>query len=244
MELDSSELIARIEDEFEVTISDQNSAAVHSVAGLCRIVCESLDGPAAAMASRAFYRTARVIAQSAGVARSSINPDTALAPLLPLPQRMDEWSTMAQRSGLRFPALVHAKRWKDRFMVFSMGIAAVPVLALWWSLNVLGWLPGIFFWLFSGPAFIAWVVLISRIHRRFLLATPRLTVEVPFETAGELATALLALNMDTLEEAMKGEPLSTEAIFGRVTRVVADCMQVAPGSVDEYTRIGDFVRTQ
>jgi hypothetical protein len=244
MGIDSSELIAGIEDEFEITISDEDAATVHSVRGLCGVVGEKLSGPAAAMASRAFYRTARMIAESAGVPRHTIVPDTLLEPLLPLPQRVEQWSAMAQRSGVKLPRLVHAKRWKDRFMVFSMGIAAIPVLALWWSLSVLGWLPGIFFWLFSGPAFIAWVVLISRAHRRFLLGTPRLAIELPCETAGELATAVLALNMDDLEQAMTGEAMSSEAILERVTRVVAERLQVAPETVDADTLIGDAVRAQ
>jgi len=244
MGIDSSELIAGIEDEFEITISDEDAVTVHSVGGLCRVVSEKLNGPAAAMASRAFYRTARMIAESAGVPRHTILPDTLLEPLLPLPQRVEQWSAMAQRSGVKLPRLVHAKRWKDRFMVFSMGIAAIPVLALWWSLSVLGWLPGIFFWLFSGPAFIAWVVLISRAHRRFLLSTPRLAVELPCETAGELATAVLALNMDALEQAMSGETRSSDAILMGVVKVVAGRLQVVPDTVDANTLIGDAVRAQ
>jgi len=242
MGIDSSELIDRIEDEFEITISDDDSATVHSVGGLCGIVGEKLNGPAAAMASRAFYRTARAIAECAGVPRHTILPDTVLEPLLPLPQRVKQWSAMAHRSGVQLPRLVHAKRWKDRFIVFSMVIAAIPVVALWWSLNVLGWLPGIFFWLFSGPAFVAWVVLISRVHRRFLLGTPRLAVELPCETAGELATAVLALNMDALEEPVSEESTSGEAILERVARVIADQLEVEPGTVDADTRIGETVR--
>jgi acyl carrier protein len=244
MGFDRSELITRIEDEFEVTISDGEAATVQSVAELCGIVGEKLDGPAAVMASRAFFQSSRAIAEVTGVERHSIEPDTLLEPLLPLPQRVEQWRAMAHGTGVQFPALVHAQRSKDLFMLLSMGIAAIPVLALWWSLNVLGWLPGIFFWLFSGPAFIAWVVLISRIHRRFLLATPRLAVELPFKSAGELATAVLALNMDAMEEAMNREALSSEAIFERVAKVVADWLQVAPDTVDENTAIGEIARVR
>ncbi|HVX56835.1 MAG TPA: hypothetical protein VHA37_03820, partial [Candidatus Saccharimonadales bacterium] len=172
----------------------------------------------------------------------TILPDTVLEPLLPLQGRVEQWARVGERSGMVIPAMVHSKRWTDRFMVLSMALAGVPVLTVWWSLYAMGWLPGIFVWLFSIPAFIAWVVLISRIHRRLLLATPHLAVNLPQETAGELASAALALNLDALEAAMAQESLSREAIWGRVARIVAEWLKVAPECVEEGTEIGETMR--
>lgn len=244
MEHGGEGLVSRVEDEFLITISDGEMAAVHTAGGLGELVREKLDGPAAAMANRAFFRTTQAVAECAGVPRHIIVAETLLEPLLPPAGREAQWKRIGERTGLVFPPLVHSKKWKDRFMLFSMAIAAVPVLALWWSLDALGWLPGIFFWLFSGPAFIAWVVLISRIHRRFLLSTPRLAVELPYESAGELASAVLALNMEAIEEVLNKEDLSQEAIWRRMTVVLSEQLKMPPGMLDENTEIRQPLRAK
>ena len=121
--------------------------------------------------------------------------------------------------------------------------AMLPVGALWWSLWEIGWLPGIARWLFSIPALIGWVVLVSRINQRLLNWTPRLAYEVPFTTAEDLAVAALALNYDQLQPfGGAGAPPSKDQVWKRLVDILCDKLHVSPDEVVPSTRITEDLR--
>jgi hypothetical protein len=125
-------------------------------------------------------------------------------------------------------------------MGLSMLFGAWPVAALWWSCYVLGWLPGALTWLFALPALVAWVVLTSRINRKLLIRTPRLVYEVPYKTAGQLATAVMVLNFDAFgPDGPDGPPPSRESVWNRLVAVLCDALRVSPQDVAPETRISD-----
>jgi hypothetical protein len=247
MGLDEDRLIAGIEDEFGITIAADEVRCARTVKDLHTLVLRKLEPKPACLDGMVFHRTRKALAQTLAIPPRSIAPMTRVEPLMPLETRIEQWKQLSRRSGLVFPALRHPKRWKDRFMLISMTTAAIPVIALWWSLHVLGWLPGVLVWLFAGPAFVAWFVLISRINQKLLDQSPGLATEVPFTTAAELSLSVLALNEETFErlgEEMELDHLDEEMIWNRIVETVGKEMKVSPREIAPGMRIGDDVRVR
>lgn len=242
MGLDAVELILRIEDEFSIAISDEEAGAVRTVGDLYDVVLGKLTSCSSCASGKAFYMTRTAIVDTMGLPRRLVGPSTWLEPLLPQSTRIERWKEIAARSKLAFPHLEHPRSWRDGFMLLSMALAAIPVIAVWWSLYVLDWLPGILVWMFAIPALVGWVVLISRINQRILVATPRLAYEIPFKTAGDLAKGVLAMNykvFDPLGGAQK--PLGSAYIWKRIVEIYCDQLKVDAEDVRLDARIvGDL----
>jgi hypothetical protein len=215
-------LVLRIEDEFGITIADEEARCTRTAQDFHALVLSKLEPTAASLEARVFYRTRKALAETLGIPSRSIGPLTRLESLMPLESRAEQWKKFSRQSGLVTPRLEHPRRWTDLFVLISMAVAAVPVTALWWSLQVLGWLPGILVYLFSGPAFIAWFVLISRINQKLLIQTPNLANEFPFKTAAELSISVLALNEQVFEQVEEGLSVDEQAIWVRITEVVGN----------------------
>lgn len=240
MGLATIEVLVRIEDEFSISIADDEAASLQTVGEVCSFVADTLNTPSSCAASKAFYRSRNAVADTLGLPRRSIKPSTWLEPLLPRATRIERWREISHRSGVQFPALQHARPWRDTFMGLSMLLGALPVAALWWSCFALGWLPGVLTWLFAVPALVAWVVLSSRINQKLLLATPRLAYEIPFATAGELATGVLTLNFDAFgPDGPDGPPPSHEAVWNRLVTIFCDELEVGAEDLAPGTRIAE-----
>jgi hypothetical protein len=234
MGLKEDEFILHIEDEFGITIADEEVCSAHTAQDFHALVVSKLEAPEAGLEAMVFYRTRKALAETLGVPSRSIGPLTRLELLMPIETRVEKWKQLSRQSGLAIPKLTHPKRWVDRFVLLSMVAAAVPVIALWWSLRVLGYLPGIVMFLFVAPAFVAWFVLISRINQKLLNLTPGLANEIPFQTAAELSISVLALNEAVFEGAAEKVDVDEQAIWRRVAEVVGrelkiDPMRVLPG---------------
>jgi hypothetical protein len=230
-------LILRIEDEFGISIADEEVCCAQTAKDFHALVLSKLEANEAGLEAMVFYRTRKALAETLGVPSRTIGPLTRLESLMPLDTRVDHWKQLSRQSGLEFPKLTHPQRWKDRFVLISMAVAALPVIALWWSLQVLGWLPGILLYLFTGPAFVAWFVLISRINQRLLMQTPSLANEVPFKTAAELSMSILALNEQVFEEAEEDLQVDEQLVWTRIAEVVGRELKVDPGMVSPNMRV-------
>ena len=105
MGLDSVEMILRTEEEFSITISDEEAAASVTVGDLFRVVLAKLNVSPGCLSSKAFYVTRRALVEVLGMPRRSIRPSTKLSPLLPDESRRMQWSEIRQRLGLAMPEL-------------------------------------------------------------------------------------------------------------------------------------------
>jgi hypothetical protein len=231
MRLGHAGIIVRAEDAFAISVADDEAAAMATAGDLLQIVLTKIESDSEGISSRCFYLVRKGIEETLGLERRSIHEATWLEPLMPRETRKAQWKQIAKRSGLRFPKLEHPRKWRDGFMLFSMLLATIPVAAVWWSLYEIGWLSGIGLWLFSIPALIGWVLGVSRINRRLLDGTPRLAYTVPFDTAGELAVAVLALNFDELQEMSAGERPGKDAVWMRLVGIVCEELQISPDEV-------------
>jgi len=240
MELEGVELILRFEDEFSISISDEEAGAARTVGDLYNLVIGKLDGSTSCASGRVFYLTRKAIVDTMGLPRRSVRPSTWLEPVFPKLTRIQRWKEIAVRSQLDFPRLEHAKRWREGLMLLGMVLASIPVIAAWWVFYALGWLPGIVVWLFAIPALVGWVVLVSRINQALLSATPWLACELPFKTAGDLAMGVLAMNYEVFDPLGDTQtPPSREFIWQRIVEIFCDELQVNPQDVRHDARIGE-----
>jgi hypothetical protein len=237
MGLNEDGLILRIEDEFGISIADEEVCCAQTAKDFHALVLSKLEPNEAGLEAMVFYRTRKALAETLGVPSRTIGPLTRLESLMPLDTRVEQWKQLSRQSGLEFPRLTHPERWQDRFVLISMAVAALPVIALWWSLHVLGWLPGILLYLFTAPAFVAWFVLISRINQRLLMQTPSLANELPFKTAAELSMSILALNEEIFEEAEEDLLVDEQIVWTRIAEVVGRELKVDPGMVSPNMRV-------
>ena len=238
MVLDGVGLVLRVENEFSIYIADDEAASAVSAADVYRLVLRKLEPTPPSLEGKAFYCIRKALAESLDLPQRSICPDTALEPLLPPDSRARNWIKVAKQAGLRMPELAHSGQWRDRILLASMAISAVPVIALWWALHALDWLPGIWMYLFSAPALLAWIVLISRVNERMLRSSAGRATEFPFGilTAGDLSLFVLSLNPRVFEPAVfdSARP-SKETVWARVMGILenvpgVDREQTAPAA--------------
>ena len=219
MVLDGVGLVLRVENEFSIHIADDEAAAAGSPADVYRLVLKKLEPTPPSLEGKAFYCTRKALAEILDVPPRSISPETALERLLPLEGRPRIWNKIAKQAGLRMPELAHSSQLRDRILLVSMAISAAPVIALWWALYAVGWLSGIWMFLFSVPALLAWIVLISRVNERLLRSSARRATEFPFgiATAGDLSLFVLSLNPRVFEpDGLDSMRPSRETIWTRV----------------------------
>ena len=193
---DNAGLIQRVEDEFRISISEEEAKRARTAGDLHRLVLRKLvlDG-----SSRALFVTQRALASELGIERGTLGAHMLLEPMLPLATRVEQWNRISRRACVRFPRLRHSKRLNDLIMLASMTISAIPVIAIWWALYALDWIRGIGIPLFSMPAALAFLLLESRVDRDLLRWTWRYAIEVPFKTVGELSNAVLAMNFSLFQ---------------------------------------------
>lgn len=232
-ELVRRDLIQRVEDEFKISISDEEAQRARTAGELHRLVLRKLveDG-----SSRALFVTQRALASEFGVERRELDSRTPLEPFLPLPDRADRWNRISRRACVRFPQLRHPRQLNDRIMLASIAISAIPVIAVWWSLYALDWIRGIGVWLFSIPAAFAFLLLESRVDKDLLRWTWRRATEIPFKTVGELADAVLAMNVSLFQSGFgNAQAISSTLAWEKIVELIRqagaqDCGRIVPGA--------------
>lgn len=115
MGLDGVELIMRVEEEFEIEISDAEAELCSTPGALCALIERKLNFAEAERrcgcpTSRAFYRVRRQLMQ-AGIERARIKPTARLDFVLPRSHRRQRWSDLSEALGLSLPPLVRSPEW-------------------------------------------------------------------------------------------------------------------------------------
>lgn len=236
MGLDVVELILRTEDEFSITISDEEAEASVTVGHLFKVVLSKLDATPGCLTSKAFYLTRRALVDSLGVSRRSIRPATRLSPLMPDETRTTQWQRIREHIGLQTPPLrirpdLKQSLRKGSFFVFSAAAVVLCVLALWrdWPLGPVIILSFIF-WIALG------VASMSLLER---LSASSLATDLPADTAGELARVVLSLNYSHFETAGSSTKPTNEDVWGRLVDIICDQLQVSRDEVVPNARFVD-----
>ncbi|HTX76731.1 MAG TPA: hypothetical protein VMD29_11045 [Terracidiphilus sp.] len=241
MEPDKAGLIQRVEDEFQISISEEEMSLVRTAGDLQRLVMSKLVQESLLVPSRALYLVRRALAEVSGASRRIVRPDVALETLVPADDRPAQWNQMVRTAGVRFPRLQHSARWKDRMMLASMAISAVPVLAVWWALYALDWIRGLGILLFSLPAALGFLLLESRVDKHLLETTRGRATELPCETVRELADAVLEANSTTLLSSLgAGQADTGEMVWARITELIRRTGNLEPDRIEPGTVIPEL----
>lgn len=235
MGLDSVELVLRTEDEFSITLSDDEAASATTVGDLYNLVLSKLDVTPGCLSSKAFYFTRRALVESLGLPRRSIRPATPLSPLLPDETRREQWQEIRAHIGLSMPALRIPGAVKQHFytrsFILSAAIAAIFCVAVLAS-GLLG-VSAIFL---SVALWIAMTIAgCSLVDRLF----PSLRSELPADTAGELARVVLSLNHDHFLEPVSSARPTKEDVWQRLVEIVCEQLQVTRDEVVPNARFVD-----
>jgi acyl carrier protein len=236
MGLDVVALVMRTEDEFSITISDDEAAAAVTVGNLYRIVLAKLDVTPGCLTSKAFYRTRRALVDALGIPRRSIRPSTRLSPLLPDDTRRTQWDRIRNALGLAMPGLriprdLKQDIYKRTFFFGSLlaALACIVGLSLGWHVLVV-----------FPLEFVLWFALaIASMPIVVRLSIPRLATELPADTAGELAQIVLSLNQDRFQPAQGTEEQTDEDVWRRLVDVVCNQLQIEREEVVPNARFVD-----
>lgn len=242
MDPDSAGLIQKIEDEFQISISEEEMALVRTAGDLHRLVMSKLIQDSLLVPSRALYLVRRPLAEVAGVPRGAIRPATLLETLVPAGDRAVQWNRIARSTDVHLPGLRHSAGWKDRMILLSMVISILPVIAVWWSLYALDWIRGVGVLLFALPAALAFLLLESRVNQHLLDVTRGRAIELPCETVHELAEAVVEMNAAALAsgEGTAKAP-SGEIVWAKVAELIRQT-GVAPSGIVPETAIPELLR--
>jgi acyl carrier protein len=231
MGLDAVELVMRTEDEFGITLADDEAGSVKTVGDLYQLVLSKLDLTPSCLSSKAFYRTRQALVACLRVPRRSIRPSSDLESILPEPSRRQSWSEIAEHIKLEFPRLQYPARWRQRFFRFGALISATVVLTC--STLVLrtypGFVSGLALWI---PAFAIWMILFAAINSALNKAATSLRTGLPCETAGDLSQLVLTLNYEFFSPtATLNTATSKEYVWKKLVEIICDQLQIEPEEV-------------
>lgn len=220
MGLDYVELVMRVEEEFEIEISDCEAETLATPGLLCACIERKLgiieaERRSFCPTSRAFYRVRREL-MALGIERGHITPNSALEKLLPRAQRQAQWKALKEAlpgkwEPLRRPAFVF---WSGALYFFGSLVVVVlfPVLPP----QAAGFIP------VAGAA-------------QLLLygATAPLALCIPADTStvGDIARRVAQTSTDV--------PSTQRDVWSEVQRIVADELSVP---LEIVTRDADFFR--
>ena len=231
MGLDAVEIVMRTEDEFGITLADDEAETVRSVDDLYQLVLSKLDVTNSCLSSKAFYRTRQALVACLQVQRRAIRPTSDLELLLPLSSRRQQWNEIAAHIRLEFPRLHYPARWRQRFLTFGAVISAVVVLTC--SALIVriypGFITGFALWI---PAFAIWMILCAAINSLLMTHGARLQTELPCQTAGDLSRLILTSNYEHFSPtASQNQAVSKEYVWRKLVEIICDQLQVQPEKV-------------
>ncbi len=226
MGLDVVELMLEFEEEFGVSITDDDAVCFSGTLGglhdfllaKCAGVRRS-DCPV----RRAFYRLRRAIMQAWDLERQSLRPTTLLLPLLGTWGRQRRWISLQQELRLELPRLEH---WAGAGVFWggtmtALGVMVVVIVAsgdLYLALAgaVMGLLPGVLGGYLVG---VLWIP----------------TVGSSFQTLGQLARILAAWNDDSFRTDPAPSTVD-DPIWDRLCSVIVRELGVDRAQLDRHTR--------
>lgn len=231
MGLDAVELVMRTEDEFGITLTDDEAGSIRTVGDFYQIVLSKLDASPSCLSSKAFYRTRQALISCLQVPRREIRPSSDLESLLPAPTRRQQWGEIAEHLKLEFPHLQYPARWRQRFFRIGALISAIVVLTC--STLMLrtypGFLSGFALWI---PAFAMWMILFAAIHSTFKRSATWLQTELPCQTAGELSRLILTSNYQFFSPiGEQNTTISKDYVWKKLVEIICDQLQVEPSEV-------------
>ncbi len=235
MGLSVVELSMAVEDQFGVSIPDEDYQGLKTVGHLYWWLCRRLGVPDASeiddslcMCPAAFVRVRNAIVQVQSIPRSSLKLHSRLESLIPRCSRQRQWPELAAISGLEWPALV-LSRGMTRLRMVAWGCLAaslIAILTLATTQNALPlWLAGIA-GIFAGATVLEW-----------WLNRQRIELPSGLETIGDLARRLADDERLHLQ-GLVGDNVAKQhlEVWERLRGIVSDKLDVPIRDVHMHSR--------
>jgi len=231
MGLDAVELVMRTEDEFGISLTDDEAAGATTVGDLYQLVLSKLDLTPSCPSSKAFYRTRQTLVACLDVPRRSIRPSSDLELLFPESTRKRMWHKAAESIELEFPELQYPSRWRERFWKLGAGISAFIVLTF--STIIQHRFEGVVslfaIWI---PVFALWMIMFAAIHSALERHATPLKTELPCPTAGDLSRLVLTANYQYFPPAAtQNSAITKDFVWKKLVDIICDQLQVRPEEV-------------
>ena len=255
MGLDGVEILMEIEDRFDITLPVDNPGAVHqieTVGGLYEWILEQLklDRPQGDLVSPMFELLRESICSITGARPEAILLTTRLAEAIPIKGRRGTWNALRQRLDLTLPQLQRPDGVELLIVLltFVFGILAAATLhqriglnSEWFAILVLlpiSWAAaGLLLAFATRPLrncfpgrsrtvqnLVTWIAVRSSVENRN-----------GFETVGELAERLTALNYGKLSK--REDKWRPEDVWRILTEILSDTLGVQPQEISPQARL-------
>ena len=219
MGLDAVELLMRVEEDFEISIEDDEAERITTPGQLCALIERKLgileaEHRSGCPTSRAFYRVRRELTNQ-GVERAHIKPRVQLHVVLPLVHRRQLWRELQNALATPLPLLERpvALFWLGAiwFCLLLLGLPLLPLAPqLWFQFLVFG------------------ALILTALH---VVTSPlRLFPSQNVRTIGDLARRVAAKTTDVA--------LSRD-VWPQLQLLIRDELKIP---LDQVTRDADFVR--
>jgi hypothetical protein len=187
MGLDSVELVMAVEEQFGITISDEEAQEMRTVGDMYQCVLGKVmtTEKSSCLTQKAFHLLRRTAMQLFSVPRDQFRPDTQLNLIIPKDSRRENWRT--------FQSAVGAANWPKLALSWAGALTLLAlVFVLPWSMFVFG--TAVLKWnaLVAGTAALALMVLSIRAGK--LVTRPFETEFRQVSTVRDLAYVLAAQN--------------------------------------------------
>ena len=199
MGLDSVELVLRVEEEFEISITDEEAGKVRTVGQFYELILSKIQTTSDCVSSKAFYKIRTSLVEVLGISRNMIRPTTHLEEIIPYVNRKAVWHQLTQEIDLKMPRLHYSKTHKNLTLIVSVSLSAVLLLSFCALLDYLtksnpAFLFSVFtHWILSACL---WILLFTALNNAFLANAVFLRSELPTITVGNLVKVVLSLNPD------------------------------------------------
>jgi hypothetical protein len=104
MGLETVAIVMNLEEEFEISIPDDDAEKIQTLGDTLRYIVRRLaqiHNPGYCASARTFYRLRRALIQDYGVERVEVRPDARLAELVPPGPRRKKWMNTARQLALK-----------------------------------------------------------------------------------------------------------------------------------------------
>jgi hypothetical protein len=237
MGLDGVEIILRVEEEFAISLEDDELFTTKTVGELYALVLSKLETTPSCLSSKAFYVTRKVLTEVLHVSKRSMRPSTHLAEFFPEETRRARWQQVAYESGLEFPRLLHSYSQKVNLRTTSVIAASLLLAGTWIAGGIAGWHPSLSFGIF-GLGSVFWIISFALFDNLLIRWTSLLRNEIPVVTAGELSTMVLVMNPDAFSAPQCGPPVLTkEGVWAKLVQIFCDQQGLSPQEIVPEARI-------
>ncbi len=221
MGLDGVELLMATEEEFQITVNDQEASKICTVGDLYSLILSKLGElrGVRCLTSYTFYRLRRTLIKVLGIQRLQLFPKQEMEIILPKKGRRAQWKALAEQLNFRLPELQRPK-WFSRFFTFGV---------LFWLVgSLLGGVIGFFTPLFTWISVILSLIFAWGAYR---LSEPLAVYWAPeITTVGEMTKEVVRFNFRKASSTVK-QWNDDKEVWESLKRLIVEQLAVKPVGV-------------